>query len=504
MLFLFRSELKLNIEYFDSKNGEKTFSINSIYFHSTYNPSNEAKRYFDSIKFDFYPKIIFLIEPGIGYLIQNLSEKYPNAKIVLISFIDNLDRKFIDKVYKTIKFTNNLKQDLISQFNEVELMLSQVISFTSTEKIFRENLLQFWKYYKESLLNSKTILVTRQFFEQKWLLNSVNYLKYNKKQIILSNKINIPIIICASGPSLYNSIKIIQDSTSKVFIIGLSSAIKVLLENQIIPDLVFSTDGGFWAGRHLKILSKQLLDIPIAISAESYIPKNILSTNKTLLLNYQDGISSYLISKFNLKSNNAKRNGTVSGTALEFALENRYNVPIYFCGLDLSSQKGFQHINPNELENDNQINDNRINTKTLREYKSEINDNSIKIYKEWFSTQKTNNVYRVIEKKYKQNNLGTIKDIATSDLYNALNTKGPFTNKKIFFKDINEKFDKDNLKNLYNFFIENEDIYNDLFPIDYCNIIHNKDSKNLDLYINEFEDKKSKIITKIGKILNEQ
>ena len=82
----------------------------------------------------------------------------------------------------------------------------------------------------------------------------------------------MPVLVCASGPSLNCCIKIIKQFEDKLFIICLSSALSVLIKNNIIPDLVFSTDGGYWAGEHLKHLKKNK-DIPLAVSCEAFVPK---------------------------------------------------------------------------------------------------------------------------------------------------------------------------------------------------------------------------------------
>ena len=124
-----------------------------------------------------------------------------------------------------------------------------------------------------------------------------------------------------------------------------------------------TTDGGFWAGEHLKKLLKH--DIPVAMSSEAFCSKNLLNKLSVLPLIYGEGISKELTKASGINSKSAIRNGTVSGTALLFAFQ--YSTKnIFFCGLDMANQTGFQHTQPNELELNNSLYDNRIKNKETR------------------------------------------------------------------------------------------------------------------------------------------
>ena len=85
----------------------------------------------------------------------------------------------------------------------------------------------------------------------------------------------MPVVICASGPQLKPCINTIKTSQDKIFIICLSSALSVLVKNGITPDFILTTDGGFWAGEHLKYLKKNP-GITLAAPCEAFIPKKIL------------------------------------------------------------------------------------------------------------------------------------------------------------------------------------------------------------------------------------
>ena len=67
---------------------------------------------------------------------------------------------------------------------------------------------------------------------------------------------------------------------------------------------------------------------------------------------YRDGISKEILDFNNFHFLTLQRNGTISGTALEFA-KKITTKNIFFVGLDLQGSKGFQHILPNEMEKNN-------------------------------------------------------------------------------------------------------------------------------------------------------
>ena len=224
-------------------------------------------------------------------------------------------------------------------------------------------------------------MITRQYFEKKWLINCAHFIKSLKHPLYLENKIEQPVLIISSGPSFQDAIQIIKNKQQQFFIICLSSALLPCLENDIIPDLCMTSDGGFWAGEHLKKLYKK--DILLALPSEALCPKAILEKSRVLPLVYDDGIAAELTNTSGIKCMKAVRNGTVSGTALLWALQNGTK-EIYLCGLDMSTQKGFQHTQPNELERNSSLKDSRISTKEKRLTSSEFGGASLEIYRQWF------------------------------------------------------------------------------------------------------------------------
>ena len=92
--------------------------------------------------------------------------------------------------------------------------------------------------------------------------------------------------------------------------------------------------------------------------------------------------------------------------------------------MDMANQKGFQHAQPNQLEENNAKADNRIRNKLTRLSRAELTKGSLDIYKDWFANNPLNTekkkVRRLIEEKDRKNSLGWIADITLKTFENEI------------------------------------------------------------------------------------
>ena len=490
--------MKITIQ--KAKNGENTALADGHFLHSNYAPVKEAQRFVENLTFPFTPKIIILLEPALSYSAYFFKERFPNIKLGVIRYekaFEEYNYKF-DFVFNYFE-TNNLESRLEQTFNEEALLSTLFFSWPATSQVYKDIETPVWKEIKAALERSKTILITRQYFAKRWILNSFNFLANIKNTISFENKIEKDILIISSGPSLKPFIPYIHDNQKKFFIICLSSAISLCIEYGIKADLCMTSDGGFWAGEHLKKLNKY--DIPLAMPPEAFSSKKLLNCRQILPLTYVDGISNELMQASGLNCKRAVRNGTVSGTALLFAIEYS-DKNIYMCGLDMANQKGFQHAQPNELEKNAAIFDTRIKSKENRLARAELTKGSLDIYKDWFSTNNfefTNRkVYRLIEKEDRKNSLGSIIDIDLA-LFKSLTKNNSENKQNIFYKSTNPI----NLKKIRNFInenINNKKWMEEIFPLDYLSLSHNNENTEIK---NKIKKEWNNLLNKIFGILDE-
>lgn len=494
----------MEIEFLKTKNNLQTVKINSLLLHSLYNPEAEAERFTENLKLPFIPQNLIIIEPGLEYCTKFLRKKFPETKLISVRLCDEL-LKYTEKNSFDLEFSseNNFSdfKKFLNSLSDKEIFNTLFAVWTPSEKIFKTQISNLQTIIKNFYEKSKTLLLTSEYFEKKWLLNSCKFVS-NAKNIIQLNKIKKDILICASGPSLKNVIPEIKNNRNKLFVLCLSSALSALLNQKIFPDLVMSTDGGYWAGEHLKYLTKT--DIPLALTTEAFCPSLLLSKQNILPLCYEDGISAKLLKDSNIPFLRAKRNGTVSGTALEFAIENISDgKKIFFAGLDLSVCKNFQHTQPNELEKNNCLKDNFLNTCEKRQIPQSFKNSSLDLYLSWFQNQNfsENKIFRIIENCEKNNNLNKIKDISLNDFKNIMEKTDAVTEN--YFYKINYELNRSKLKeihkNLINL-IKQKEVIEQIFPITCLSIEHN--SENLELK-DKLKNETDKIIKKAGKYFHE-
>lgn len=486
-----------------SKSGLETFSYNSRNFHSTYSPEKEAERFVSLTNFDLSTEIIFIIEPGLSYSYKYFKSKYPNAKIGIIRIISELDSSDWD--FK-IDFEDFSDIYLLNHFSYNQLLNSQVSCWPVSEKLFSESVQSIYLNFTNSLKQAKTIAVTSQYFEKKWLKNGFNFIKYLNNYVTVENQKNdFPIFITASGPSLEYCVNEIKTIRNKIFLIALSSSVTFLIQNNIQPDLVLSTDGGYWAGQHLKRLKN--INCPIAIPSEAFIQKDFLQEKSILPLTYTDGFASELLNSCKIPNFLIERNGTVSGSALKLA-ETLTSGPIYFAGLDLACNKSFQHSQPNELELNNACKYNKISNLEKKSAISSFGNESLKIYRTWFENQKIKNpTYRIIESGI-QKQLGLISDISKNDLTIQFENRKEIQNLNIFSINfiISEKQKCENHKILQDFIDKNqnsEKFLKQLFPLDYISLNHCKSDNEKQIIFNRIQKNAEEIISKLRKILDD-
>lgn len=488
-------ELSSDIKFLKAKNNEDTAIVNQILLHSSYNPSREAERYVQNLQLPFKTDCIIITEPALSYVIPFIKSRF-NCQVGIIRFFNDFSKfNNADFVINYYENKTNFSDYLFNKLGDEKLLTSYFLSYETTAKAFPETNNIVWQEIKKSIEKAKTLLVTRQYFEKKWLLNSINYFSNVRKTVKINTETEKQIVICASGPSLKNSLPIIKKNRNQIFLICLSSAISVLKFYEITPDLYFSTDGGFWAGEHLKHIDK---NIPLALTTEAYCKKSTLVNQTILPLFYSDGLSKQIYDCCNASFYQAERNGTVSGTALKFA-EKLTDKEIFFCGLDLSSQNGFQHTQPNEIEKNNNLKDCKINSLENRVYPGSFTSESLKIYENWFIYQRTENkIFRVIENK--KNDLNEIKDISFEDFENSISSDK--SKEENIFSTNCELDIKENTRKIYDFVLKNCDSDNwkkALFPLDFVSLKHDPENKDLQ---NKIDNENKKLLNKIWKILN--
>lgn len=410
----------MSLEFSTAKTGDKTCSISGKYLHSKYNPLLEGERFAQNVAADFSPFCVAVLEPALSYCARFLKKRFPDAKICCIRFTDDFhdyDSEWDYVFYGAKENFENLSEDLFNTLGEENLISSLFFDWQPSKSIFPEMNFKCWKEIQAAVLKARDVIGTRAYFSKRWLKNAVLFSK-NIKQGFVIQKIQKPVLIVASGPSLETSIPFIKKYREIFFVAAVSSAFLPLAANEIEPDMTLSSDGGFWAKRHLFIPGKNHSNHIFALEAESACFSKIYEENEIIPLSYEDGLEKALLKAISCPFVLSRRNGTVAGTALElmFSLSTQN---IFLCGFDQAPSQAFQHTQPNALEIINQKNDSRLSTKETRITKSRFgSEKSLEIYRNWFvsnSKKFSKRVFRISDNYDFPFGLGEIKDISWRD-----------------------------------------------------------------------------------------
>lgn len=487
----------------NAKDGSLTCSFNGKFLHSKYNPLREAENFAENLEFDFSPECILITEPAISYSALKIKAKFPKIKLAAIRYTREFDdyNSYFDYVFyaETKEEISNLQNNLLSKISGETLLSTVFLQWLPSSNVFSEQNTAAWQEIKNALNTAKAELFTNGFFSKRWFLNAIRLLSFSGNFFAL-NKTSAPIVICASGRSLKDSIPLLKKYRNRYHLIALSSAISALIENSLIPDLAFSTDGGFWAKKHLEILQKHP-EIPLAIAAEGNAGTILLKKSKIIPLCYSDGFSKKIFDILNVKTQLAVRNGTVSGTAADFAMSLTTS-KVFLCGLDLSTSKGYQHTMPNSLETFSKKFDCHTSSLEKRSVKAEFNAEALKIYEKWFSAPERNfseKAYRLSDNFSFKNNLNSMKDV-NFDFFekiaeNEINTN--FELKKISLEK--EKTEETIIKFIEKF-CNTEAWTKEFFPAEYFSSNHKKNSDEKKLISEEIKKKNILFTDKIKKL----
>lgn len=384
--------------------------------HSKYNPKKEADRFVENIKGS--PLFIIITEPGESYLACSLRKKFPSAKIIAVRY-SNTEFLSTDNLWDFVwrPGRGSLKFFLINVIPDEFFFASVFLSWKPSENVWKEVSDNVWKEISEAVKIICSIINTRNYFGKRWCSNIFKNLILAKKNILFDFSEMEDSLFAASGASLENILK--TKNLNNFFILSASSALPALSYHGITPSLAVSTDGGFWAGMHLKNINKE---IPLAFPLEAYIPSDILKKAECVFLNYGSLLEEYFFKKLNIPFLSAKRNGTVSGTAIELLLE-KTKGNIFAAGLDLEYSKGISHARPNMNIQNSKNSEYKMNSFSNILAHQGFDSRSMSTYSAWFSNLpavKSKRIFRIGNCGAKLEN---IKSIEIQSFYKICKTK---------------------------------------------------------------------------------
>ncbi|MBF9015595.1 MULTISPECIES: 6-hydroxymethylpterin diphosphokinase MptE-like protein [unclassified Oceanispirochaeta] len=389
-----------------SRKGPLTARFINRYIHSRYDPEKEAVQLLNNFtaQEDYNSqKTVLVFEPGLGYILEKLKSVHDSSNIIIFFYDSDCynyckSQGLLDNI-KYYHPGSDLSLDgfLGSILYDIDIRNILFFELPSTAALFSDIHNNYQKKILEHLSISHGSEMTRNHFALKWILNSFrNYLYQDFSGRILS--IEAPVILTASGPSLEQHISRISELKNSYVIAALPSSLALLSSYGVIPDILFTTDPGFYAREHLRFLHKDTIIISSVISSL------IESENFCCGINQHSFPENLLLRENELQG--FPEMGTVAATALFYLMKLTRN-KIYITGLDFCMSDIKMHAQPHSftsyiLKDESRLNPgysafyNRAASMTQSidgQYRLTRNMNT---YTAWFKQQNFNNkVFRL-------------------------------------------------------------------------------------------------------------
>ncbi len=254
-----------NITSVDTKDGNKAIVLvkagSSFRLNSAYRPINEAEEWTKQFNFLNINIVISMFGLGNGIFARELMKRRKDSDILLIYepsidiFLHTLENYDISdllqdrRVLVSVAGMNHQEfSSVIYDYVDWTNLSSQIICIhPQYDRVFVNEYEEFQKILKDHKMRTIVDKNTEAFWGITMTKNEITNLKHTKRCNIIDEFINdipqdIPAIIVAAGPSLDKNIDEIVKAKGKAVIFAVDSALKYLLQRDIIPDFVVTLD----------------------------------------------------------------------------------------------------------------------------------------------------------------------------------------------------------------------------------------------------------------------
>jgi hypothetical protein len=298
-------------------------------------------RYLDSLNLKSNIECFILIEPGLGFLIPVLQERYKTSKIVVLH-IDDFPQKEGIPTLNSIE-TSDIQKFLETHIPEIDIDRIKIIEWRASMNFYKDKYVKILSQVVEFLKRTDAGKRTTAVFGRRWVKNFFRNIA-NVNHPLLYKQAAVPVIVTGSAPGLEQAIPVIQKAQEKCLIIAASSSVMALSAGGITADIVIATDGGSWALKHIYPFYRSNNTAALAVNLCAALPSQCANT-PTLLINDGSFWQSLILHALSLPSLIIPQRGTVTATAVELAMI-LSSGNIYLAGMDFSVDDIRTHTRP--------------------------------------------------------------------------------------------------------------------------------------------------------------
>lgn len=461
-------EIKFN------KNNLISVSYKNKALTSLYAPIEEAKRlieqYIKNNDADY--TAIFLSIASFYHIDYFLSLNAKNKAIIIEKDIEllklilsNIEIKYADRIIilseendVLLFFNNFIREDNVKKLVVIRHIRASNVS--EENKNYYDNItIQLSNIIKEKLMS----LTSNYYFAPIWARNIIYNMHSNCSSNYsiesFKNYLNkeTPLLLVSAGASIDNYIEKIKELSESHFVLAVSHSLNTLLNNNIKPNAVVSTDGGFYSLTYILSLFKED-DILLFTTHTSY-PVNSIKNERKFFFSHNESLEKIL---YNTKDNiYFPMEGSVIMPALRIA---EFLNPKYillagcdFCHVDDKSHSKYSNAIALDF-----ITSNKINTFETKKYKRLNDYNKIKCFDDCLRNTSSsllsykNHFESLVADLSKNIDFFTLtKESAKIENVNIYNMQKSSNKQLKDFKHIKEKQNKELLKNKLESLIKN-------------------------------------------------
>ena len=377
-----------NYEIKFNKNNLISVSYKNKALTSLYAPIEEAKRlieqYIKNNDADYMA--IFLSIASFYHIDYFLSLNDKNKAIII-----EKDIELLKLILSNIEIKNYDKIIILSEENDISLFFNNFIREDNVKKLvvirhirasnvseenksYYDNItIQLSNIIKERLMS----LTSNYYFAPIWARNIIYNMHNNNSIESFKNYLNkeTPLLLVSAGASIDNYIEKIKELSESHFVLAVSHSLNTLLNNNIKPNAVVSTDGGFYSLTHILSLFKE--ESILLFTTHTSYPVNSIKKERKFFFSHNESLEKIL---YGTQDNiYFPMEGSVIMPALRIA---EFLNPKYillagcdFCHVDDKSHSKYSNAIALDF-----ITSSKINKKKKKKYKRLNDDNKIKCF----------------------------------------------------------------------------------------------------------------------------
>ncbi|MGD9939017.1 MAG: 6-hydroxymethylpterin diphosphokinase MptE-like protein [Clostridia bacterium] len=316
-------------------------------YHSRYAPETEASRHLDTSLAGKRPALLFILGAGRNYLGQLIRQRLPDAMVVVLQASTDFDTDLVDPgdLYWSPGSHYPLESILNSALASGKAAGGvAIIEWPPAARTCKAELESIRGSLRLALEKYSSESATAAYWGKRWLRNCIDFV-CGEGPLALPIAASGPLVIACAGPGLPDAIPAIREAGSGVQVWALASAHQTLLSYGIEPEVLISTDPGFWNAAHLAVAARRKT---VLLATPSTRIGSAILDGMTAIAPVCTGLGfevDALAAAGDIPALEALPSGTVAGTAVSIATT-LGACPIYLCGLDLAAHGLSEHAYP--------------------------------------------------------------------------------------------------------------------------------------------------------------